>query len=103
VYIWEPVPGARGNVPRELARAELEHRSANLQFSVSEYRMANRSFFSALEMSREWISGVFSPSAELCGTGFCIVKRNNLPLYIDNNHISRSSVDVWVKILQQGH
>ena len=34
VYVWEPVPGARKDVPRELARAAWEHRRADIEFDL---------------------------------------------------------------------
>ena len=37
VYVWEPVPGARKNVPLELARATWEHKRADIEIDLAEY------------------------------------------------------------------
>jgi peptidoglycan/LPS O-acetylase OafA/YrhL len=101
VYVWEPLPGARQYVPRELARAKWEHRAADLEISRSEYLSTYRFFFDALNTNRKWLAATFSPSALLCATGSCAVEHDGIPLYFDNNHITQSSADYWVKILQR--
>lgn len=102
VYVWEPVPGGRKSVPLGLARAALDHRSTNIEFDPAEYFSENRFFFDALKKSRSWIEGSFSPSRTLCSTGKCIVESDGIPLYYDNAHVTKSSADVWVKVLQGG-
>jgi peptidoglycan/LPS O-acetylase OafA/YrhL len=102
VYVWEPVPGGRNNVPQELARAAWKHETSNLQFSLDEYRADNSFFFDALAKSRQWITASYSPSQTLCATGDCAVEQDGKPLYFDNAHIANSSADVWVQILQRG-
>jgi hypothetical protein len=37
----------------------------------------------------------------VCATGSCAVEHDGMPLYFDNNHITQSSADYWVKILQR--
>ena len=101
VYVWEPVPGARQSVPRELARATLENRRpADIDFSFAEYLSEYRFFFDALRENRKLIDGSFSPSQVLCKTGKCAVSNAGRPLYADDNHITKSTVDFWVQILQ---
>jgi len=100
VYVWEPVPGGRKSVPLALADAALEHRPPNIEFYLPEYMSENRLFFGALSRSHLWIQGSFSPAHTLCSTGKCIVENEGTPLYFDNAHITKSSADVWVKVLQ---
>jgi peptidoglycan/LPS O-acetylase OafA/YrhL len=100
VYVWEPVPGGRKSVPLALADAALEHRHANIEFDLTEYISDNRLFFDALAKSHSWIQGSFSPAHTLCSTGKCVVESDGTPLYFDNAHVTKSSVDVWVKVLQ---
>jgi len=100
IYVWEPVPGARKNVPRELARATLEHRQADIEFTLAEYYSTYQFFFDALQKNRQWIAASFSPSRALCGNGKCAVARNGVPLYSDNNHMTKSTIDFWVDVLQ---
>jgi peptidoglycan/LPS O-acetylase OafA/YrhL len=102
VYIWEPVPGGRKSVPLALADAALEHRRPNIEFDLTEYNSDNRLFFDALNRSHSWLQGSFSPAHTLCSTGRCVVESDGTPLYFDNAHITKSSVDVWVKALQGG-
>lgn len=102
VYVWEPVPGARKDVPRELARASWEHRSADIEIDLSEYLSTYSFFFDALRNNRQWITASFSPSQALCNTGKCAVSYNGNSLYVDNNHITKSTVDFWVAVLQRG-
>jgi hypothetical protein len=102
VYVWEPVPGARKHVPRELARAAWEHRPADIEFDLSEYLSTYQFFFDALKKNRPWITAYFSPSQALCNTGKCAVSHNGIPLYADGNHITKSTVDFWVRVLQRG-
>lgn len=100
VYVWEPVPGASRSVPLELARAALQHRPADVDVSTAEYLLVNRPFFDALNKSRRWIAGSFSPSQTLCAGGECAVEVDGTPLYFDNGHMTKSSVDVWMLVLQ---
>jgi peptidoglycan/LPS O-acetylase OafA/YrhL len=102
VYVWEPVPGARNNVPRAMARAALEHKPADIEVDQAEYLATYKFFFDALNQDRRWISGSFSPAQALCNTGKCAVSYEGDPLYMDNGHISRSTVDFWVQVLQRG-
>jgi peptidoglycan/LPS O-acetylase OafA/YrhL len=102
VYVWEPVPGARDNVPLGLARAAWTHEGSSLEFDLQEYRADNRLFFDALAKSRQWITASYSPSHTLCATGKCAVEHDGKPLYADNAHIANSSVDTWVQVLQNG-
>jgi peptidoglycan/LPS O-acetylase OafA/YrhL len=101
VYVWEPVPGARKSVPLELARAVWQHRPADIEIDLAEYLSDNRFFFGALQKNRRWISASFSPSQTLCNTGKCAVEHDGNPLYADNNHITKSTADFWVRILER--
>lgn len=102
VYVWEPLPGARKNVPRELARAAWKHRPANIEIDLAEYRSTYRFFFDALKKDRQWITLLFSPSQALCNTGKCAVSYDGVPLYADNGHMTKSTVDFWLQVLQRG-
>ena len=102
VYVWEPVPGARENVPFGLARAAWLHKPSNLEIDLGKYRSDNYLFFDALSKSRRWITASYSPSKLLCGTGTCAVEQDGKPLYSDNGHITNSTADIWVQVLQSG-
>ena len=102
VYLWEPVPGARGNVPLKLARALLNHEDPGIEISLPDYLAANAFFFEALARNKQWIHASFSPSRKLCGSGTCAVIWNGKPLYSDSNHISHSTAEFWIDVLAAG-
>lgn len=102
VFVWEPVPGGRENVPMGLARAAWRHAPSNLEFSLDEYRADNRLFFDAVAKASPWITATYSPSQALCATGKCVVEVDGKPLYADSAHVTNSSAEVWIQVLQDG-
>jgi peptidoglycan/LPS O-acetylase OafA/YrhL len=101
IFIWEPVPGARGNVPNSMARAVMEGRPAGIEITRAEYLQEYAFFFKAMENQKSFIAQSFSPSAALCGSGVCQISINGNPLYYDNAHVTRSSADFWVAMLHE--
>jgi peptidoglycan/LPS O-acetylase OafA/YrhL len=101
IYVWEPVPGASENVPLALARAELEHRPANIEFTRDRYMTDNAFFFSAIEKNKHQIAVLFSPAEALCSSGLCAATIDGNPAYFDNAHIARSGADFWVGMMQR--
>jgi hypothetical protein len=99
VYIWEPVPGARDNVPLALATAANLKRAPEIEFSREEYFSEFDFFFEAERKQAMYIAQSFSPAAALCESGSCKVALNGNPLYFDNAHASRSSANFWVTML----
>lgn len=99
MYIWEPVPGAKGDVPRGLARAALSGKPEKLEYSLAEYHSMYRFFFKVLAANRSRIYATFSPSQFLCGSGVCQVEIDGRPLYADNGHMSNSTAAIWSKVL----
>ena len=99
VFVWEPVPGAKNDVPRGLARAALIGKPENLEYSLAEYHSTYRFFFRVLEENRSRIYATFSPSQFLCSSGACRVEFDGRPLYVDDNHMSNSTADIWSSVL----
>lgn len=99
VYVWEPLPGARANVPRRAATALMRGEPAGLDFSVDEYRAQTDFFFQALERNRPYIAGTFSPSQVLCRGGACVSVLDGDPVYYDNGHLARSGSARWAQAL----
>lgn len=101
IYIWGPVPGAKGNVPLRLAKAsnpELE--AQNLAFTFSEYQERYEFFYDAVEISKSKISGIINPSKELCRNGeVCRVTINDLPAYSDGDHLAYSWSNYWANVI----
>lgn len=102
IHIWEPVPGAARNVPLELARAKLEGRPPDLEMGIDRYLQENAFFFAALERNRHLVDVAFSPSEVLCSSGRCAATIEGRPAYFDNAHITRSTANFWVGVLQRG-
>jgi len=102
IYVWEPVPGARQNVPLALASAALRNKSASIEIGLDEYDSTYQYFFTAMRKNWHLIAGSFSPSQALCGTGRCAVSVNGIPVYFDNAHVTASSADFWVRMMQLG-
>jgi peptidoglycan/LPS O-acetylase OafA/YrhL len=100
VYVWEPLPGARANVPVALARAARAQRPADIEHTHEQYISEYDFFFHALEKNRHLIAGSFSPSRALCASGRCAATIDGKPAYFDNSHITRSSAEFWVQVLR---
>ena len=103
VYVWEPLPGARANVPMEAAKAALEGRTAHLEWSTADYERTFDFFFSALDSNRSLVAGTFSPARALCDTQNCAVMIDDSPAYFDNSHMSHSTWRFWLEVLKQQH
>jgi peptidoglycan/LPS O-acetylase OafA/YrhL len=95
VYVWEPLPGARANVPRAMAEAESRAARPSIDFTDAEYRAEFGFFFDALRSNADLIAGTFSPERELCGSGRCATQIEGAPLYFDNSHMAYSSSTFW--------
>lgn len=101
IFIWEPVPGARGSVPISMAIAHIKGRPAGIEIPIDDYLLEFAFFFQALENQKNLIAHSFSPSATLCGSGMCQFSYNGNPLYYDNAHVTRSSADFWAAMLRE--
>lgn len=101
VYIWEPVPGARANVPQTLAQAARGRSVPDLEFTLDQYRADHAVFLSALARHRDLVTASFSPAELLCGSGRCAVQVDGRPIYHDGSHVTRSSAELWVGMMQR--
>lgn len=101
VFVWEPVPGARGNVPLEMAKSKISGVAPNLEFTREEYFNEFGFFFRSLSDQKKFIEHSFSPSSVLCETGKCRVAIDGSPLYHDNAHVTASSAPLWFSLLQK--
>jgi peptidoglycan/LPS O-acetylase OafA/YrhL len=100
-YVWEPLPGARANVPQAMARAELTGIPADINYSHTNYLSEFSFFFKPLAQNRELIDGVFSTSTELCASGLCMSAVAGLPLYYDNAHLAHTQRFFWADALKR--
>ncbi len=99
VYIWEPVPGAKRSVPQAMAMAVLRKQPLDISFTTAEYEQQFAFLFSAERQNASLITARFSPAKALCSNEGCKVSVSGRPLYFDNAHPSRSSVETWIGIL----
>ncbi len=95
IFIWEPVPGAKGNVPITMAKAALTNRPIELMFTLEEYLSTFDFFFNVSRQQKDLITASFSPSDALCGSGNCEVSIEGSPAYSDNAHITKSTANYW--------
>ena len=77
------------------------HRHSNIQIGRAEYRAEVQFFFQALASSRELVKASLSPSELLCTTGMlAIVDEQGRPLYVDTAHMTKSTAEYWVQVLE---
>ncbi len=105
IYVWEPLPGARGNVPIVLARAALTGDATDIRIRRDEYYSTYDYFFRALKDNNINVAKSFSPSAALCDAEFCSIVVDGSPVYFDNGHITKTLSPFWIKEIgkQWGH
>jgi len=101
VYVWEPLPGAKANVPKTLARAMMSGKDHDLEVSESAYRQNYNFFFEGLNQNSQYLAGTFSTSEVLCKDDSCAVMVNGKPLYLDNSHLAASPFEFWVASLKR--
>ncbi|PJG47665.1 acyltransferase [Sphingobium sp. LB126] len=90
VILVAPIPEFRRNVPEALARAELYSEPAPLVLSRADYMRRQRGVFSAFDqMQRHFPVKILYPHRLLCRTGHCAMTAQGVPLYSDDDHLSR--------------
>jgi peptidoglycan/LPS O-acetylase OafA/YrhL len=101
IYVWEPLPGAKANVPQAMARSALGFYKDNINFSQAEYLEQYRFFFNFIKEHKTMIAGTFAPATELCSTGSCRSSIDGNPLYFDNGHLGHSQRQFWADALKR--
>ena len=90
VILVAPIPEFRRNVPESLARAELYSEPAQLVLSRADYLRRQRQVFGVFdEMQRRFAVGIIYPHHLLCRSGQCATVAHGVPLYSDDDHLSR--------------
>nr|MEC6697794.1 acyltransferase family protein [Sphingobium sp. SJ10-10] len=90
VILVAPIPEFRRNVPESLARAELYSEPAQLVLSRADYLRRQRQVFGVFdEMQRRFAVGIIYPHHLLCRSGQCATMAHGVPLYSDDDHLSR--------------
>ena len=90
VILVAPIPEFRRSVPETLARAILYNEPLRLTLTRTEYMQRQQRVFSAFdEMRARFGVTVVYPHQLLCRTGRCAMTAKGVPLYADDDHLSR--------------
>lgn len=90
VILVAPIPEFRRNVPESLARAELYSEPAGLDLPLADYLRRQRGVFGAFDaMRRRFAVSIVYPHRLLCRSGHCATVMHGVPLYSDDDHLSR--------------
>lgn len=92
VFVVAYVPEQQTNVPRQAALGAY--------LGIGRYEGVSREAFSERQagsrhilekLQREFGFTILDASAHLCDEAYCYGQRNGVPLYVDDNHVSRST------------
>lgn len=90
VILVGPIPEFRRNVPETLARAQLYSEPAQIALSLPDYLRRQRGVFRAFDqMQHRFAVKIIYPHQLLCRTGNCAMTARGVPLYSDDDHLSR--------------
>jgi peptidoglycan/LPS O-acetylase OafA/YrhL len=90
VILVAPIPEFRRNVPETLARAQLYREPTGIALSQADYLRRQRGVFSSFDqMQRQFAVKIIYPHQLLCRTGQCAMTAHGIPLYSDDDHLSR--------------
>jgi peptidoglycan/LPS O-acetylase OafA/YrhL len=102
VYLWFPVPGAKDNVPKALAKSKsLDSALKQLEKTSFEHLEQFDFFYEAVKVNEDKIYNYISPYEELCSSGYCQILNNKMPIYRDTAHIAYSSSEFWSEIIER--
>lgn len=101
VYVWEPVPGARQNVPHTMARALVMGRDLDLSIPLSEYLETYDFLFEAMARNDTNIEQRYAPSLLLCDALRCKPTIGGKPAYFDNSHLASSHAQIWARLMRK--
>jgi len=101
IYVWEPVPVARMNVPRTLARNLAFGMHLEVAADRAEHERLFKFMNDALISNRQLVRGIISPSSVMCPTSACMVEQDGSPLFFDNNHPAFSQAPFYAHIIEQ--
>jgi peptidoglycan/LPS O-acetylase OafA/YrhL len=90
VWIMDPMPQAKADVPSGLARGRYFGTQPDLRFSQSEYAARNAPLLEVFSRLDGEIFARISPQDVLCQRGYCQVTNGGRPLYFDSNHLALS-------------
>lgn len=91
IVIITSVPEARFDVPKTMARALILDRSLEFRPTMGEYA-ARQAFVNAVfaEYRDQYDLAFIRPHEEMCGSEYCGVLQDGMPIYFDDNHITQT-------------
>jgi peptidoglycan/LPS O-acetylase OafA/YrhL len=92
VWLIGPIPEIGYNVPRSLHNDLLGIAGIDIRPTLEEFN-DREGFVVALfaKIARKYSVGVIWPHEVLCDTGRCQIQRDGRPLYVDEQHLTRSA------------
>jgi len=96
VYILRPIPELKQHVPNIMARSMLvHHTSTRVKLARSEYVERQRlAFITQDKMASSCGVKVIDPISYFCDDEFCYGDKNGIPMYRDDDHLSKFGADI---------
>jgi peptidoglycan/LPS O-acetylase OafA/YrhL len=100
VMLWEPMPAARGSVPKTLAWAAARGTEANIGARRDQHAKEVQLISDVIAENRALLRATISPADAMCPTPVCFVQKDGIPLYADNVHPTRSSAPFFAGVIE---
>jgi peptidoglycan/LPS O-acetylase OafA/YrhL len=101
VWLVEPLPQAKGDVPLSLAKQIYLPHANKISYTQEEYNLRNEYIFEMFGREDDEIYARFKIGHVLCASGECAVANRKGPLYFDDNHPAASQRDYFTMLLDE--
>jgi hypothetical protein len=101
VWIMEPLPQARYDVPSTLAKAIYLGNALDAAYTRAQYYDLAEHLMAALERNGAYIYRRIPIGRIMCQSGTCLIVNDGVPIYADNNHIAFSRSAFFANLLDQ--
>lgn len=89
VYMVRPIPEMGFDVPKTLSRRMIFGKNNDLSIPIEDYRKRNAWVWAAQDAARDQCGiKILDPIPYLCHDGRCYGSLNDMPLYVDDDHLS---------------
>jgi len=100
VVLWKSLPSAKRSVPKALAWSRISGRQLDISITKQEYEQTFKFMSDAVADNRALINATVSPATAICPTDDCLIEKDGIPLYFDNNHPSHSQARFFSTLLE---
>ncbi|MEH6449845.1 MAG: acyltransferase family protein [Oleispira sp.] len=101
VYITTPTPEFGYSVPKTMGRQLLLGREVEAYIDLSEYESRNKIAKDILNTAKIKCSAhILNTEKYLCNDKFCFGSKEGLPIYADDDHLSRKGASLLIPMLQ---